>query len=193
MPKLLVTQETYMANGIHIGMKSTSKHMQKFIFKIRGDGVAILDLKKTDERIRIAAKFLAKKQKILVVGRKLVTHKPIQKFAEIVGGKAMPGRYLPGTLTNPNLEEFYEADVLLVSDPLSDKQAIEDAYKARIPIVAFCDSGDETRNIDLIIPANNKGKKAIAFLYWLLAREILKARGEIKKNEEYKYDVKDFL
>jgi len=165
MPKLLVTQETYMANGIHIGMKSTSKHMQKFIFKIRGDGVAILDLKKTDERIRIAAKFLAKKQKILVVGRKLVTHKPIQKFAEIVGGKAMPGRYLPGTF-------------LLVSDPLSDKQAIEDAYKARIPIVAFCDSGDETRNIDLIIPANNKGKKAIAFLYWLLAREILKARGE---------------
>jgi small subunit ribosomal protein S2 len=193
MSEMLISQEIYMANGIHIGMKSTSKNMKKFVFKIRGDGVAVLDLNKTDERIKIAAKFLARKQKILVVGRKLIAHKPIQKFAEIIEGKAMPGRYLPGTLTNPNLEEFYEADVLLVSDPLTDKQAMEDASKARIPIVAFCDSGDETRDVDLIIPANNKGKKAIAFLYWLLAREILKERGKIKKDEDYKYDVKDFL
>ena len=191
--KLLLTRDNYMASGIHIGTKQVTKQMKKFIYQIRKDGLAIFDLSKTDERIKIAAKFLAKKSKILVVARKNVAHNAIKKFGEIVGAKVVAGRYMPGTLTNPSFKEFYEADVLIVTDPLVDKQAIEDALKVRIPIVGICDTSNETKNIDLIIPANNKGKRAIATLYWLLAREILRERGEIEKEKDYNYKVEDFI
>ena len=100
---------------------------------------------------------------------------------------------MPGTLTNPNYEKFIEPDVVLITDPLSDRQALKEAVKARIPVVAICDTFNETKNVDLVIPANNKGKKSLALIYWLLAREILKVRGEIKSDEEFKYSVEDFM
>ena len=99
---------------------------------------------------------------------------------------------MPGTLTNPSYKKYFEADVILITDPLIDYQALKEAVKARVPIIAICDTFNETRNIDLIIPANNKGKKALATLFWLLAREILKERGEIKSDSEFKYKITDF-
>ena len=193
MPRLLIPKQKYLASGIHIGMKSRTKDMEEFIYKVRADGVATLNLKKIDERIRVAAKFLARAKKILVAGRLLVTHKIIKKFAEIVGAHAVTGRFMPGTLTNPNYKKYFEADVVLVTDPLIDRQAVNEAVKARIPVVALCDTFNETKNVDLVIPANNKGKRALATLFWLLAREILKARGEIKSDSQFKYKVEDFL
>ena len=194
MPKkLLITRDNYMMSGIHIGTKQVTSQMKKFIYHIRKDGLVIFDLNKVDERIRIAAKFLAEKKNILVVARKNVAHKAVKKFGEIVNAKVVVGRYLPGMLTNPFLDEFFEADVLLVTDPLSDRQAIEDALRARIPIVAICDTSNETKNVDLIIPGNNKGRRAIATLYWLLAREILKERKEIKQDKDFAYKPEDFI
>lgn len=193
MPRLLISKQKYLASGIHIGMKSRTKDMEEFIYKVRADGVATLNLKKIDERIRIAAKFLARAKKILVAGRLLVTHPIIKKFAEIVGAYAVTGRFMPGTLTNPNYKKYYEADVVLVTDPLIDRQAVSEAVKARIPVVALCDTFNETKNVDLVIPANNKGKRALATLFWLLAREILKIRGEIKSDSQFKYKIEDFL
>lgn len=192
MRKLLIPKEKYLASGLHIGTKSIAKKMKKFIYQKRKDGLAIFDLNKLDERIRVAAKFLAKK-KILVVGRKEIAHNPVKKFSEIVKAEFAIGRYTPGMLTNVQLKSFSEIDVLLVTDPFSEKQAINDALKARIPIVAICDSGNDVRNIDLILPANNKGRKAIATIYWLLAREILKERGEIKSYREFDYKIEDFM
>ncbi len=189
----LVSRQRYLASGIHIGMKQHTKQMRKFIYKIRPDGLAVMNLKLIDERIRIAAKFLAKAKHILVVSRRMIGHKAIDKFAEIVGCKAVKGRFMPGTLTNPKYDGFYEADVLFVLDPFSDHQAVEEAVTARIPIVAICDTFNETYNVDLVIPANNKGVKSVGTIFWLLAREILKERGEIKSDEEYKYNVDDFI
>ena len=146
-----------------------------------------------DRRIRLAARLIARKKRILVVGRKTIAHSAVKKFAEIINANYKIGRYIPGMLTNPRIENFYEADILVVTDPFSDRQAINDAVKARVPIIAICDSSNEIRDVDLIIPANNKGKKAIATLYWLLAREVLKERGEIKDYKEFKYKVEDFL
>lgn len=193
MQKLLIDRNEYLASGLHIGTKQVSERMKKFIFQVRRDGLSVFDIKKIDERVRIAAKFLAKREKILVVARKTIAHTAVEKFAELIGAKAVVGRYIPGTLTNPNFKEFYEADVLVVTDTFTDRQAILDAVKTRIPIVAICDGSSDVKNIDLIIPANNKGRKAIATLYWLLGREILKERGEIKTNSEYKVEVKDFI
>ncbi len=193
MGKLLIPREKYLASGLHIGMKTVNEKMKDFIFRKRKDGLAIFDLEKLDKRIRLAAKFIAKKKRILVVGRKTIAHTAIKKFAEIINANYKTGRYIPGMLTNPQTESFCEADVLIVTDPFSDRQAINDAVKARVPIIAICDSSNEIRDVDFIIPANNKGKKAIATLYWLLAREILKERGEIKDYKEFKYKVDDFF
>jgi small subunit ribosomal protein S2 len=185
---LLISKQEYLSAGIHIGMTSRTKDMKKFIYKIREDGLAVLDLKRLDERISKAAKLLADAKKILVVGRKLNSHKPIKKFAKIVGADYVKGRFMPGTLTNPTYEKFIEPDVILLTDPLSDYQALKEAVDSRIPIVALCDTFNETRNIDLVIPCNNKGRKSLALIYWLLAREIMKNRGE----KEFKYKIEDF-
>ena len=189
MVDLLVSKQEYLSAGIHIGMKSRTKDMKKFIYKVREDGLAVLDLKMLDERIKIAAKFLANMDKILVVGRKLNAHNPIKKFAEAVGCDYVIGRFMPGTLTNPSYKKFIEPDVVLLTDPLSDYQAMKEAVDSRIPIVALCDTFNETKNVDLIIPCNNKGRKSLALIYWLLAREILKRKGK----KEFKYKLEDFL
>jgi len=190
--KLLIPRQEYLASGIHIGMKQRVADMKDFIYKIRDDGLAVLNLQKINDRIKIAAKFLAARKNIMVVGRKTMAHEAVSKFAEAVGAQAVVGRFLPGSLTNPRFKRYFEADAIVISDPLIDYQVLKEAVSARVPILAVCDTFDETRNIDLVIPANNKGKKALATLFWLLAREILKERGTIKSDEEFKYKVEDF-
>src|SRR5438445_927161 len=190
--KLLISREEYLASGIHIGMKQRTKQMSEYIYKIRPDGLAVLNLKKIDEKIRVAAKFLARQQKILIVTRKTIAQDIVQKFAEVVGAEVVTGRFMPGMLTNPQYKKYYEADVVFVVDPLTDYQAMREAVSARIPLVAICDTQDETRDIDLIIPSNNKGKKSLATLFWLLSREILKERGKIKSDSEFAYKIEDF-
>ena len=190
--EFLVPQERYLAAGIHIGTKQSTKQMRYFVYKIRPDGLAVMNLRVIDERIRIAAKFLARAKKILVISRKSVAHDAIEKFAELVGAKTVKGRFMPGMLTNPHYENFYEADVVLIIDPMSDYQVLNEAVTARVPIVAICDTLNETSNVDIVIPANNKGIRSITLLFWLLAKEILKERGEIKSDEDFKHKVEDF-
>jgi small subunit ribosomal protein S2 len=189
MPEeFLIPKQNYLSTGIHIGMKSRTANMKKFIYKVREDGLAVLDLKTLDERISVAAKFLANSKKILIVGRKPNAHGPIQKLAEIIGCDYIIGRFMPGTLTNPSYKKFIEPDVVLLVDPSSDYQALKEALDSRIPVVALCDTSNETRNIDLVIPCNNKGKKSVDLVIWLLTREIMKNRGE----KEFKYKLEDF-
>ena len=187
-----MSYEQFLSAGMHIGMKQQTKDMKKFIYKIRDDGLAVLDLQTIENRVKIAGKFLTKFNRIMVVSRKAVGWKPAIKFAEAVNGKSVTGRFLPGTITNPYFPGYYEPEVVLITDPLIDVQAIDEAVKMRIPIVALCDTSNETASIDLIIPVNNKGRKALATVYWLLAREVLKNRGTIKEDEEFKQKPEDF-
>jgi small subunit ribosomal protein S2 len=184
--------EEYLSAGMHIGTKQQTKQMKKFIYKTREDGLAILDLQTIENKIKLAGKFLTKFNRVMVVSRKSVAWKPIVKFAEAVNGKYVTGRFLPGTVTNPNFPGYYEPEVLIVTDPLMDVQAIKEAIKMRIPIVALCDTSNETSSIDLIIPVNNKGRKSLSMVYWLLAREIQKNRGIIKEDGEFKYKPEEF-
>lgn len=190
--KLLVSRQQYLVSGIHIGMKQRVADMKEFIYKIRPDGLAVMNLSKVDQRIRIAAKFLAKSSKAMVVGRKSVARDAIRKFAEVVGFQAVPGRFLPGSLTNPKFKKYFEADAIVIVDPMVDYQALKEAVTARVPVVAVCDTFNETKDVDLVIPANNKGKKALAMLFWLLAREILKERKTIESDSDFKYTINDF-
>ncbi|MBI2545248.1 MAG: 30S ribosomal protein S2 [Candidatus Aenigmarchaeota archaeon] len=190
--KLLLPKEEYLASGIHIGMKQKTEHMKNFIYKVREDGLAVLNLSMIDERIKIASKFLARQEKILLVTRKSVAVYSLKKFAEVIGAKSVTGRFMPGTLTNPTYKNFYEANAVLIVDPVTDSQALREASKARVPVVAICDTFNEVKDIDFIIPANNKGKRSVATIFWILAREILSERGEIKSDKDFKYSIADF-
>lgn len=184
--------EEYLSAGMHIGTKQQTKSMKKFIYKVREDGLAILDLQTIENKIKLAAKFLSRFSRIMAVSRKSVAWKPILKFAEVVGGKAVTGRFLPGTVTNPNFPGYYEPEALIITDPAIDTQAVQEGIKMRIPIIALCDTSNETSSIDLVIPVNNKGRKSLSMVYWLLAREILKNRGVIKEDSEFKFKPEDF-
>lgn len=192
--EFLIPEDTYLTSGVHIGTQQKSADMKKFIFKVRSDGLYVLDIKQTDFRIRVAAKFLARfdPQNVLIVSARQYGQKPAKMFADMIAAKSMPGRFVPGTMTNPNLPEFTEPEVLFVTDPSADQQALHEALNIGIPIVGLCDANNETRNVDLVVPTNNKGRRALACIYWLLTREVMKARGLIKTNEEFIQTVDDF-
>ena len=192
--ELLVPEDIYLTSGVHIGTQQKSADMKDFIYKVRQDGLYVLDVKKTDERIRAAAKFLARfdPRRILVVSARQYGQRPAREFSKAIGAPAFAGRFVPGTLTNPSVPGFMEPEVIVVTDPAADKQALNEALNLGIPIVAMCDANNETRNVDLVIPTNNKGRRALACVYWIITREVLIARGDLKAPEDYKMEIEDF-
>ncbi|NJE42674.1 30S ribosomal protein S2 [Thermococcus sp. GR6] len=194
MEEYLVPLDQYLAAGVHIGTQQKTQDMKKFIYRVRQDGLYVLDVRKTDERLRIAGKFLAKfdPESILAVSVRLYGQKPVKKFGEVTGARAIPGRFLPGTMTNPQVKNFFEPDVLIVTDPRADHQAMKEAIEIGVPIVALVDTENFLSYVDVAIPTNNKGRKALALIYWILAREILYNRKEIESREDFKVPIEDF-
>ncbi|RLG81717.1 MAG: 30S ribosomal protein S2 [Thermoprotei archaeon] len=184
--ELLIPLDRYLAAGVHIGTHICTAFMKPFVYRVRSDGLYILDVKRIDERIRIAAKFLAsfEPSKIAAVSARLYGQKPVRKFCEYVKCKAFIGRFLPGTFTNPSLKVYFEPDAVLITDPRADSQALREASEIGIPIVALADTDNKAEYIDLVIPVNNKGRKSLALTYWLLARQILRERGELAKDAD---------
>jgi small subunit ribosomal protein S2 len=191
---MMVTEEVYMTSGVHIGTRQKTADIKEFIYKVRNDGLYIIDVKKTDERIKATAKFLAKydPSKILVVSVRQYGQKPARKLGEITGIQVLDGRFQPGTLTNPNAKTFLEPEIIVLTDPLADIQALHEAKNIGIPVIALCDTNNETKYIDYVIPTNNKGRRALALIYWLLARAILREQGKISSDEEFTTTVEDF-
>lgn len=190
----LVSQETYLKSGIHIGTKFRTKYMSQFIYKTRPDGLSVLNLKLIDERIGVAANFLSqyKPEEMVIVCRRENGWKPLRLFGKLTGAKIFAGRYPPGILTNTNLEDFVEAKIILVCDPWPDRNAVKDALKIGIPVIALCDTNNQSNNLDLVVPCNNKGKKSLGLFFYILTREYLKSIGKIKSDEEFKNTVDDF-
>lgn len=175
----LVSVEEYLAAGVHIGTQQKSKDMMKFIYRVRGDGLYILDIQATDDRIKTAAKFLSQYDpaKILVVTSRQYGQYPAKMFADAIGGMSVIGRFIPGMLTNQRLNKYIEPEVVVVTDPISDAQAVNEAVQTGIPVVALCDTNNMTKYVDLVIPTNNKGRKALSLIYYLLTKEMLRLRG----------------
>jgi small subunit ribosomal protein S2 len=192
--ELLLPEETYLTSGVHIGTQQKSASMRRFVYKIRYDGLYVLDIKETDRRIRLAAQFLARfpPEKILAVSQRQYGQKPVRLFAKSIGAVSFSERFVPGCLTNPALTEYLEPKVLVVTDPATDQQALSEAVSIGIPVVGICDVNNETRNVDFVIPANNKGRVALATVYWLLARETLKARGGPAAEAPFPLTIEEF-
>lgn len=192
--QFLVQQDLYLKSGIHIGTKFRTKYMEQFIYKTRPDGLSVLNLQKIDERIRLAINMMSQyaPEEIIVSSKRENGWKSVTMFSKATGIRALAGRYLPGTLTNPNLDNYAEAKLILVTDAWPDKNIIGDAIKIGIPVIALCDTNNQSNNIDLVVPCNNKGKKSLGIFFWIVAKEYLKNRGLIKNDSEFKATIEDF-
>jgi len=183
-----------LATGIRVGTQVKTKFMKPFITKASPEGLYMLDLDITLDKIKTAAKFINRlgTDKLIVCSGRLYAETPIEKFCEMLDSKKLLGRFMPGTLTNPSLPYYIEPKLVLISDPQVDEQAITEATNAGIPVIGIANTDNITSRLDVIIPANNRGRKALATVYWLLVRQILIERGELKENESMKYEIDDF-
>jgi small subunit ribosomal protein S2 len=192
--ELLLPRDTILSAGIHIGTRMKTRDMEPFIYRVRSDGLFVLDVKKTDDRIRAAAKFLARFEpsKVAVAAARLYAQEPIRKFCELTGATPLIGRFIPGLLSNPLYPHRVDPEVIVVSDPRADAQAVKEASNVGIPIVALCSTDNEFAGVDLVIPTNNKGRRALAVIFWLLARQILRERGELSADKDPTVAIEDF-
>jgi small subunit ribosomal protein S2 len=192
--ELLLPRDTLLSAGIHIGTRMKTLDMEPFIYRVRPDGLFVLDVKKTDDRIRVTAKFLSRYEpaKVAVAATRLYAHEPARKFCELTGATPLVGRFIPGQLSNPQYSSRVDPEVIVVSDPRADAQAVKEASKVGIPIVALCSTDNEFPGVDLVIPTNNKGRRALAVIFWLLARQVLRERGELGPDKDPPATIEDF-
>lgn len=183
-----------LSTGIRVGTQVKTKFMTPFVTKATNEGLYIIDSKKTLARIQTAAKFINRADitKVIVCSGREYASTPVEKFCELTGATPMLGRFMPGTLTNPLLPYYIEPQLVFVSDPQVDEQAVVEATNAGIPVIGIANTDNVTSKVDVVIPANNRGRKSLAATYWLLAREILIQKGKITDPESMQYQIDDF-
>ena len=191
---LLIDEDTFLTCGVHIGTKQKSKDMEPYVYKVRDDGLRILNVNLTSEKITEASNFLKdyETKDVLVVSARQYGWKPAKKFADACGFTCIAGRFTPGRLTNPEMRFFIEPKIIVLTDPAADAQAFREAVNIDIPVIAMCDSNNLTTDIDIVVPGNNKGRRSLALIYWLMAREILRMKGELPADGELEETIDDY-
>jgi small subunit ribosomal protein S2 len=197
MPKsedLLLPLEELLAAGLHIGTRIKTGDMERYIYRVRPDGLFILNIGKTDEKIRLAARFLARFEidRTLIISSRLYGKTPVEKFCDVTKTVPIVGRFMPGLISNPLQPNHTDPQVIMVTDPRADWQSIKEASTAGVPVIALCDTDNVFSGVDLSIPVNNKGRRALAMVYWLLARQVLRERGELAQDGAISPSVDDF-
>ncbi len=183
----LLPLDTYHQHFVHIGTQQSSAHMEPFLEdqKQEGTGLYLINLDETNKRFSTVSNFLSKfkPENILVVSARQYGQRPARRFAQAIGARHIVGRFIPGTLTNPRLRSYIEPEVIVVTDPQADQQALSEAVNTGLPVVGICDANNTLRFVDLVLPANNKGRRSLALVYWLLAREVVKAQGRVTDDQ----------
>jgi len=175
-----------LAAQCHIGSKNLQVHMEPYLWKTRPDGINVINLGKTWEKIVLAARIIAAVDNpadICVISARPYGQRAVLKFAAHTGAVAIAGRFTPGNFTNYITRSFKEPRLIIVTDPRLDSQAIKEASYVNIPVIALCDTDSPTEYVDVAIPTNNKGRHAIGLIWWLLAREVLRLRGTLASRE----------
>ena len=187
-------EKMILSTGIRVGTPVKTKSMSRYIVRANPEGLYILDISKTLYRIDVAAKFIGRTNiaKVAITSAREYGKKPVEKFCEATGATPILGRFMPGTFTNPSLPKYMEPEIVIVTDPQADQQAVIEATRAGVPVLAISNSDNVISKVDLVIPANNRGRKALATVYWLLAREVMKKQGKIKSDKEMKVTIDDF-
>lgn len=187
-------EKMILSTGIRVGTPIKTKFMSSFITRANPEGLYILDISKTLARIDVAAKFIGRTNisNVAVTSAREYGKTPIEKFCELTGARGIFGRFMPGTFTNPSLPKYLEPEIVIVTDPQADEQAVLEATRAGVPVIALSNSDNITSKVDLVIPSNNRGRKALATVYWLLTKEVLKKQGKIKSDSEMPLKIDDF-
>jgi small subunit ribosomal protein S2 len=187
-------EKMILSTGIRVGTPIKTKFMASFITRANPEGLYILDISKTLARIDVAAKFIGRTNisNVAVTSSREYGKTPIEKFCELTGARGIFGRFMPGTFTNPSLPKYLEPEIVIVTDPQADEQAVLEATRAGVPVIALSNSDNITSKVDVVIPTNNRGRKALATVYWLLTKEVLKKQGKIKSDSEMPLAIDDF-
>jgi len=179
-----------LAAHSHIGTRNLDPQMNRYVWRRRADGVHIMNVAKTWEKLVLAARVIVTIENpadVAVLSIPQVGQRAALKYSKFTGATPLAGRFTPGTFTNQIQEKFIEPRLIIVTDPRDDSQAISESAYVNIPVIAFCTSDNCVRNVDVVIPCNNRSTESIGLMYWLLAREVLRLRGEIARDQ--KWDV----
>ena len=190
----LVPVEEYLTAGVHIGTKYKNAYTEKYIHRCRADGLKIMDTDIIDAKLKVLINFLSRydPSEIVIMGRRENNKKPVSMFSKIIGCDIFINRYLPGKLTNASMDKFKEYKVVIVCDPMTDKNILKEAFELGIFTVGFCDTNNKTNMLDLVVPINNKGKKSMGIAFYLLAKHYLVNKG-ILKEKDFTYVLDDFV
>lgn len=179
----LVPIEDYLKSSIHLGTKVITPDMRSYVYKRRADGLAVFNTALLDKKIREAADFISQysPEDIILVCKREAGWKAAELFSQISGVRVFTKKYPAGILTNPDLENFQEAELVFICDPWIDKNALTDAIKTKVPVLSICDTNNYTRGVTRILPGNNKSVKSLGMIFYLLAK-IYTEKRKIKKN-----------